>query len=123
MLHEKTVFVLGAGASVDYGFPLGKELKQKIIHFVGDAEGFWQGVYNYSVLGLNINSLSEAQTFIKNNLSSAKSVDEFINRHSSNENVRTVLKLAIVFSILHCELDSALFCEDEYNFDKKHEDF
>jgi hypothetical protein len=31
MISKNTVLVLGAGASYPYGFPLGKQLKQKIL--------------------------------------------------------------------------------------------
>ena len=31
MISRKTVLVLGAGASADYGFPVGSELKEQIV--------------------------------------------------------------------------------------------
>jgi len=34
MKNEKTVLVLGAGASVDYGFPSGQQLLEDILNFL-----------------------------------------------------------------------------------------
>jgi len=37
VITKPTVLVLGAGASVDYGYPSGKALKQQVINAIGDA--------------------------------------------------------------------------------------
>jgi|GEM_PF-6684648 len=51
MFNENTVLILGAGASVDYGFPLGHQLKTKIcegiksvnFHKISEQINGWDG--------------------------------------------------------------------------------
>lgn len=45
MINKPTVLVLGAGASCDYGFPLGRELLFNVLQFCrrGDAKGVCTG--------------------------------------------------------------------------------
>lgn len=54
MISKKTVLVLGAGASMDYGFPSGKDLIQGIIDFCcGKPKG--SEVFNQTILALILN--------------------------------------------------------------------
>ena len=36
MIDERTIFIIGAGASVPYGFPAGKDLSKSIIEILSD---------------------------------------------------------------------------------------
>lgn len=51
MISKKTVLVLGAGASVDYDFPSGKELIQEIIDFC-DGKSNSPRIFNQKILAL-----------------------------------------------------------------------
>ena len=51
MISKKTVLVLGAGASIDYGFPSGKDLIQKIINFC-HGKIYGEQVFNQTILAL-----------------------------------------------------------------------
>lgn len=41
MLEQETVLVLGAGASVDYGFPLWEQLKTDFLNSLGNNSNNW----------------------------------------------------------------------------------
>ena len=45
MIKTKTVFILGAGASCPYGFPLGTELRQEICqYYSADISNYLNGL-------------------------------------------------------------------------------
>src|SRR4051794_13366991 len=71
MLKEKTVFVLGAGASVPFGFPSGAKLAELICNFFLDNSDRQIKIPGFT--------LAEIQTFARSlRLSSAYSVDRFL---------------------------------------------
>lgn len=103
MIKEKTVFIIGAGASRPYGYPVGKELREEICSsFVGNSKDFFeaQGCRPSEVRI----QLGRAETFVeKFHNSSIKSIDLFLAR---NPEFMLMGKWAIIFRIFAAEKHS-----------------
>jgi alkyl hydroperoxide reductase subunit AhpC len=100
MITEKTVFILGAGASCPYGFPSGAQLRKEICFDFPDK---------YSRFLINVNSHDNlrvegfrnfVEKFFK---SSTKSIDLFLAR---NPNFAELGKYVIAFEMLNAEVNS-----------------
>ena len=115
----KTVFVVGAGASCEFGFPDGNRLKEEIGNKLGYgsswggdrvlmdlAQGFAQesgGEYE--------NELHKVELVgheIKKSLYLNKSIDHLIHRHRDNPLVEYIAKASIVSAICNYEAKSPL---------------
>jgi hypothetical protein len=112
MIKEKTVFILGAGASCPYGFPSGQELREEICSkYVSDKKKYLAslgGIPNREI-EIRISPVTKfAETFYK---SSTKSIDLFLAR---NPEFKEDGKLSIIFRILAAE-QSSLFREHTKN--------
>lgn len=128
MLKEKTVFVIGAGASAEFGLPTGNALKSLIaakLNFSSDWRWF-SGSSDSKILQClrNINSttfvpderfytypdrlISAART-ISNAMPIALSIDNFLHTHNANPEIVTVGKIAIAQCILDAERASNIF--------------
>lgn len=107
MITIPTVFVLGAGASVPYGFPTGKRLRDDICkHFKHELETLIEEVGSptgVEVMGKEAGSF--ARIFYE---SSTTSIDLFLAR---NQEFSEIGKKAIVLNILKAEKNSR-FRED-----------
>lgn len=95
MIKEKTVFILGAGASKPYGFPTGFELREKIcneridqIHLQDDTL-----ILKYKI--------DDFRKTFSNSLNT--SIDLFLSR---NKNFEDIGKYTIIHKILKAEHDS-----------------
>lgn len=106
MIKEKTLLILGAGASWPYYFPTGAELKEYILkRFPGDYA--------------NLVQKSTTDRFIRNDV--VRFFDKFIEKFSNpmypsidlflslNHEFEEIGKIAIVFTILSAELNKELF--------------
>jgi hypothetical protein len=110
MIETNTVFIIGAGASVPYGYPTGKELRRIICKDVGkiikahisrnQGTQFEDELQDFSQL---LNEMKDA--FFR---SGTPSIDMFLSRSSSYAEVG---KSAIVASILDAE-SSSVFHEE-----------
>lgn len=96
MIKEKTVFILGAGASVPYGYPTGKELRYEIIqnHPERLKRAISHGVNKTSAKEPIGDAKSLAEKFEK---SSTESIDLFLAR---NHRLSQTGKLAILLTLL-----------------------
>ena len=97
---EKTVFILGAGASLPYGFPTSRNLRKDIIDNYASkfSSIFKKDIYNESSFNRELSNIKEFQkTF---DLSSIYSIDYFISR-----NPRYIMlgKDAIIIHLLEYE--------------------
>jgi hypothetical protein len=99
MINEDTVFILGAGASVPYGYPTGKGLRYYI------CEEFSRKLKEGSLKTLVSKAEELSNAFKK---SSTPSIDLFLNRR---KNFLAIGKLSIILSILDFETKSK-FRED-----------
>ncbi|SUB02551.1 Uncharacterised protein [Pannonibacter phragmitetus] len=109
MFEQKTVFVIGAGASREVGMPLGEELKGKISEFLrwdrSYSGGFREMCERYVS---QPNQYRDAALSITRGLPHAISIDNFLHTHAENEEIKTVGKMAIVKCILESESVSLL---------------
>ncbi|MBL1421995.1 MAG: hypothetical protein COC24_015900 [Alphaproteobacteria bacterium] len=124
MYKKNTVFIVGAAASIKYGFPLGDQLTDDVSTMFGDygkgnslAERFRK---NFKILGQEdiLQNLSNkfAPQQIKNSaqkihqgLHGMRSVDRYLQVHQDDHGIVFLGKLAIASSILKYERSSSLF--------------
>jgi hypothetical protein len=120
MFKSRTVFVVGAGASYELGFPLGSGLKDRI----GDLSDFYfefnsgltRGDHliqealhvSYKATGRDGNLAYSAGRAMKSALPLAISIDNYLEAHSTDEHTQAVGKLAIVRAILEAEGNTRL---------------
>jgi hypothetical protein len=112
MFRRKTLFILGAGASQEAGLPVGT----KLASYISDLLAFrppdpgHPGQLLLSQLHhkfpLQDNGYDRAAQLISGGVRLAKSIDDFMDRHSDKEPVQRVGKAAIVKSILDAESQS-----------------
>jgi hypothetical protein len=131
MFKEKTVFVLGAGSSYDFGMPLGKDLKK----IIAEKLNFERFEFNNPV-GSNSDKVilealrkekysGSAKTtgqFLKA-IDTFDTIDEFLASNPEDKEFQLCGKLGIVKSILDAEADSSLAIkeageESDYSFFK-----
>lgn len=120
-MNNKSVIIVGAGASNELGLPTGAELKQKIssllnIRFsgiktqiVGDKT-IERAIYAFSFeKDDDYNQYISTCLHIRDALPQTPSIDNFIDLHRNNEKIELCGKLAIVRAILEAEASSKLF--------------
>ena len=129
MFKEQTLFILGAGASLNYGYPLGHELIQKIISHIddelyipSDCQGGKSLSYELSKVINSMSELSYEEILSKHpslggplklcNVDGFRklkealqdfdpvSIDAFLNHHPSHA---AAGKIMIVYTLLKCE--------------------
>src|SRR4051812_38344733 len=104
MILDRTVLVLGAGASVDYGYPTGPSLRRELIRDLGDQSG---GGGLVKTLGYSGFSSELIQTFRDALLQSAvNSVDELLEHRLELVDVG---KAAIAWNLVRRERMESLF--------------
>jgi len=111
MFKRKTLFVLGAGASYEVGLPVGVTLARTISHMLdvdpsSPVGGLLGQLYNQR--RLSSNDYHRAAMQISKGVRFTNSIDDYLDRHSNDENIQLVGKLAIVKSILDAEANSLL---------------
>ncbi|MBL8781178.1 MAG: hypothetical protein JNL06_09600, partial [Alphaproteobacteria bacterium] len=116
MFEEATVFILGAGSNLDYGFVSGADLKAEIKKCLsGDVDS--QGMLIGSEFFLNMarsrieftpsEALDLART-IRRGIDGKDSIDDYLHAHGTDEQLKTLGKFAIVNCILELEKHSRL---------------
>lgn len=110
MITKPTLFVLGAGASKPYGFPVAKELKSDICDNISRGENTWKDRIEHlspSYLGkpnaqTDLLSWKRAEQFGKDfRLSPITSIDEFL---ENRREYRLVGKASIALSLIPNEI-------------------
>lgn len=120
MYNEKTVFILGAGASWHYGYPTGAELIELIKRKAAQFVGYWQGMKNAKVaiptyvnnlLSGSIDSFVQQCVDLKNKLEQVNPlvIDYFLEHHKDLEGIG---KLLIAYILLEQEL---FYKQHKYN--------
>jgi hypothetical protein len=124
---EKTIYVIGAGASKEVGLPTGFELKSIISRLLDIRFDFYtqesgdrlitNALTKYVERSLtnfrDINPFLEEAWHIRDALPQAISIDNFIDSQKGNEKLALCGKLGIVKSILEAEKGSRLYFERE----------
>jgi hypothetical protein len=117
VFQNKTVFVVGAGASKDIGFPLGVDLKDKIKSLIdirfkfGQYESGSQSIiYALTSIQRDINPYTRAGRALAEALraSTVKSIDAYLDTHKDNADIVLMGKLGIADAILSAEAISEL---------------
>lgn len=116
MLRAPTVFIIGAGASVDFGLPVGTGLANDIVHRLGFYFGGGQLTQGdpYIAQALQSRYASDFSRYflaarnIAAGLPSFKSIDDYLFTHSADEAAMVVGKMAILTSIAYFESKSTL---------------
>jgi hypothetical protein len=116
-LDQKVVFVLGAGASCEYGLPSGKELCDRVGRYL-DRDFIWPPTENRDLifplweaidaLTMNVADRQAAIFRVLTGLPHALSIDDFLYNHGEDPNMVTLGKLAIAAVIANAEAGSRL---------------
>ncbi|OAP43275.1 hypothetical protein AU381_27145 [Sinorhizobium glycinis] len=127
MFKDNTVFVIGAGASQEFGLPVGAGLMQTIkqncsfvLGYGGRLQAGPAPIFQYyeRIFGredpAKVNEFNQrlnASWQIKDGIESADSIDEYIFRYSDNPIIAEVGKLQIAYAISVAEMNSILSFE------------
>lgn len=117
MFRDNTVFVIGAGASAEFGLPLGHQLLTLVKAncrfevsgwtLISGVEEIYKAIVNrYTKHDDIIAAHLEAMGEINRAIDFAGSIDEFINRHSDDPIIAEVGKLQIAYAISEAERSS-----------------
>lgn len=111
MISAPTVLVLGAGASVPYGFPTGVQLRTNMIRRNPASEPSIVEVLNQ----LNFNRKTALRFHKELARCGLKSVDQLLEQR---EDLRQIGKTLIAIELVQCESDSRLFAagQDWYRY-------
>jgi hypothetical protein len=131
VFKKKTLFIVGAGGSAEFGLPIGEKLKTKISTRLAFETQEFTGrisagdtVIGECLRNLAHNEAKEGQTpinyllkarFISQGLPHGPSIDNFLHFHSSDAAVVKIGKIAIARSILEAEAESDLRIEEGSN--------
>ena len=119
MLKKNTVFVIGAGASSEFGLPVGSELAMRINKKMdvlfddfgqriisGDADLFFNVTRTHPS---ESSQYQRAAWQIRDGIVLAHSIDDFLDAHQHDQRVVEYGKAAIAKCILESERESTLF--------------
>lgn len=120
MLKNRTVFILGAGTSSELGLPLGSELSKIIASKMGlrfDSAGFAESSRGDTDLfyafadGLPERRIAcrRAVESLHRGLLLTNSIDDFLNMHDMDEDIKAIGKATICKSIVEAEAKTSLF--------------
>jgi len=128
MKSKKLTLIVGAGASKEFGLPVGSELKQKIASLLDIKFDFHQqksGDYEIRLAlesavrqpdgRRDINPHLHAAWRIRDAMPQAISIDNFIDNNQGDEKIELCGKLAIVKSILDAERTSKIYVNPSNN--------
>lgn len=130
MFNRKTVVVVGAGASSEFGLPTGGALKTEIaslldIRFAdghsqssGDhdiCEAYRHAIQLEDARTRDINPLRTAGIQIRDAMPLAISIDNYLDVHKGNHQIELCGKLAISRAILKAEQHSSLYVHRDRN--------
>lgn len=119
MIKNKTTIIVGAGASVDVGFPVGKDLKLDIAKILEvETSRFHITLKNQDMnkclqaLSKNSSSsfaeLAQKSNYISKQMKKAASIDNFLHAKRADPDILAIGKLAIALVISQCEHNSIL---------------
>lgn len=121
MIKNKTLLVLGAGASAEANFPDGAKLKREIadllnLNYNGIDSTTGDRLILQSIISharsnktADLTPYLEAASSIRDGMPQARSIDSYIDHHNENKYVELCGKLAIVRAILRAEQHSWLY--------------
>jgi hypothetical protein len=119
MIKLDTTFVVGAGASVDYGFPLGEPLTKRIaeaLNMNGSGDNKSRELIRTAIevtcqrpsAPRDMRQLFLQARVLQGALSTASSIDAFLDNHADNQDFELLGKLAIASCLITAECQSPL---------------
>ena len=118
MINAQTVFILGAGAHVSYGFPVGKKLKSDIVSLVAPddtrspkSDDFWFVARQY-YRDADIDNCRDFAVALNN--AGQPSIDAFLNSNRHRDGFDLIGKLAIAKIILEYEKNARFGGSDDW---------
>jgi hypothetical protein len=119
MIKLDTVFVVGAGASVDYGFPLGEQLTKQIAEALDFNESTGSKARELMRSAIDVicqrpdmrrdwRELFKQARVLRGALTTSLSIDAFLENHSGNADFVLLGKLAIAACLIGAEHRSDL---------------
>jgi hypothetical protein len=123
VLKNETVFVVGAGASKEFGFPVGAELAIRISEKLNVLFDDWgqritagdASLFQNVARGRDARATQKAAWLIRDGIILANSIDDFLDIHRHDEEVVRYGKAAVVKCILEAERSSKLFFEQSHS--------
>lgn len=118
MLKDKTLFIVGAGASDDYGLPVGKRLQQQILELLTRFPDHSNGAVGRAENALHHFASEERRSVgellakgreIAVALALAPSIDAYIENHQHDADIALLGKLGIAACLLDSEQGCPLF--------------
>ena len=109
MITKPTVFILGAGASVSFGYPTGKSLIEIILKNF-DQNNVDNVISNFEGLGFSLEEILSFRDELRH--SAAPSIDSFLEPRIEEE--RYLGKLAITNALIPFENIDPLFSPDSW---------
>lgn len=115
--REKTTFVIGAGASAEFGLPVGSglaaEIKKTAMFESDDRDNPSHGLlrellYTKCKVGAEESAAKKALHDIHEGIQTAVSIDAFIHRHGADANISYWGKVLIALEVLKAERNSSL---------------
>lgn len=128
LFKPKTLFIIGAGASIDFGMPLGTDLAAQMQSGArfefdhggqlvsGDKAAYWALRRHYPK-NEDLNLVLRGMREISNGIVTADSIDTFIDRYEHDDGVRQAGKFLIAYYILKAERASLLKHRRDGQFD------
>jgi len=119
MLSKRTTFILGAGASCDFGFPTGDGLQNRITSYLkttNDSQPFrsdkvWNTLvpqFDHNCYRENIQRYVTAARRICDGMPVAASIDNFLHTNKNDSEIAYLGKIAISLAIIESEFQSPL---------------
>ena len=118
-LRRKIVFVIGAGASADFGFPVGEQLANQIqnrldMEFHNSRGDSKSGTIKASLEQIGISDYEDAIRQLRAGIGPGESIDQFLFRRRTNRKVRDLGMMTLADVILEAERKSPLM---QFNID------
>jgi hypothetical protein len=112
MFKRRTVFIIGAGCSHDYGFPQGRGLIERICETLNERRGrklelIKTAAVTYGNYELNCHLHHISPRFAQG-IQHWPSIDQYLDHHKDNQALVDLGKIAIACEILHCEAECIL---------------
>ncbi|MGR9154122.1 hypothetical protein ACU8MT_32475 (plasmid) [Rhizobium leguminosarum] len=132
MFADNTVFIIGAGASVEFGMPVGSKLTEQIkqnckfrFEFGNLKEGampifdYYRNTYDLRdpAKAKEVQARFDLMAQIHRSIDMAESIDEYIFRYSDNPLVAEVGKLHIAYAISKAESECLLSDKAKFSHD------
>jgi hypothetical protein len=112
MFKKKTVFVIGAGASAEFGMPIGVQLRNRIAPYFNFSEDSASARLHQMLVpqfGANAPIYTQAELSVSKVVAEFPSIDEILHYFSTEPEIVMLGKAAIVREILAAERKSTLF--------------